>query len=188
LALVIDDAHWADADSLRWPDYLTRRVDALPLLVLLAVRSGEPAVDCSLLETLAAEPGVERLALQRLSAEATTRMVRRALGRDADVGFCRACHAATGGNPFYLGELVRMTRDERLEPTAENTVRVRQLAPATIARAILLRIGRLGKDAVALARAVAVLGPGAELRHAAGLAGLNADAAPEAVSRWPPSA
>src|ERR687898_894238 len=55
--------------------------------------------------------------------------------------------------------------------------------PATVARSVLLRLGRLGSDAVALARIVAVLGSDAELRHAAKLAGLTGDAAQLALDR-----
>ena len=54
LLLVVDDVHWADAASLRWLIALTRRFEDLPLGVLCAVRSGEPASDSDLLEELLA--------------------------------------------------------------------------------------------------------------------------------------
>ncbi|WP_442911035.1 AAA family ATPase [Kitasatospora sp. NBC_01266] len=38
LALVVDDAHWADVPSVRWLEYLARRMRGLPLLVVLAAR------------------------------------------------------------------------------------------------------------------------------------------------------
>jgi DNA-binding CsgD family transcriptional regulator len=176
LVLVVDDAHWADANSLRWLSYLGRRIEALPVLVLLALRSREPEQEPPILEVLVGEPNVELLALRPLTEAATVELMERRLGH-ADPAFCRACHEATGGNPFYLGELLAMIRDERLEPTEENAEQVPKLAPATVARAILLRLGRLGKDAVALARAVAVLGPDAELRHVAVLAELDIERA-----------
>src|SRR5215207_9612200 len=49
LAIVVDDAHWTDPASLRWLGHLARRIDALPLLVVLAIRSGEPPSDPALL-------------------------------------------------------------------------------------------------------------------------------------------
>jgi predicted ATPase len=175
LVLVIDDVHWADGDSLRWLGYLSRRVDDLAVLALLAQRTGDDAADGPALAALADE-AVERLTLQPLSAAATARLVGQALDRAADIEFCRACYTATGGNPFYLRELLTMVRDERLEPTADNAVDVPRLAPPSVARAILLRIVRLGDDAVRLARAVAVLGPDVELRHAAAVAELDDEA------------
>ena len=42
LALVVDDAQWADRSSLEVLAYLARRVDDLPLLILVAARAGDP--------------------------------------------------------------------------------------------------------------------------------------------------
>jgi DNA-binding CsgD family transcriptional regulator len=183
VALLIDDAHWADPDSLRWLGYLARRIDALPVLAVLALRGAEPGREPPTLEMFIGDSSVERLALAPLTEAATTRLVKRQLGGRAASTFCRACHQATGGNPFYLGELLALMREQGLAPSAENAGRVPALAPATISRTILMRIGRLGKDAAALARAVAVLGPDAELRFAATLAGLDAEAAQLAADR-----
>ena len=177
VALIVDDAHWADADSLRWLSYLARRIEALPVLAVLALRGDEPEKERPVRDVLVNEPNVERLALRPLTEAATAQVIKRRLDREAESAFCRACHAATGGNPFYLGELLTMIREQRLQPNAENAEYVPKLAPTTVARAILLRIGRLGSDAVALARAVAVLGPDAEIRHAAALGGLDGEAA-----------
>ncbi len=35
LVLAVDDAHWADAPSLRWLSHLAARIDGLPILLLL---------------------------------------------------------------------------------------------------------------------------------------------------------
>ena len=51
LALVVDDLHWCDVPSLRFLAYLARRVEGQPLVLLTALRSGEPPTD----PTLAAE-------------------------------------------------------------------------------------------------------------------------------------
>src|ERR1700750_1206775 len=40
LVLAVDDAHWADAPSLRWLAHLAARVEHLPVALLLAVRGG----------------------------------------------------------------------------------------------------------------------------------------------------
>ena len=41
LALLVDDAHWADEHSLRFLAYLEARVEEIPACVILAVRTGE---------------------------------------------------------------------------------------------------------------------------------------------------
>jgi DNA-binding CsgD family transcriptional regulator len=90
-----------------------------------------------------------------------------------DGDFAVACHGATGGNPFLLRELLRQLSAEAVAPTAASVAVVRQLAPPTVARAVLLRLARLGDAASALARAVAVLGDGTALRRACALADLD---------------
>src|SRR4051794_11769736 len=41
LLLAVDDLQWADAGSLHWLAYLSRRLEGLPVLVVATVRSGE---------------------------------------------------------------------------------------------------------------------------------------------------
>src|SRR4029453_7757903 len=42
IALAVDDAHWADAPSLRFLAYLVNRVEELPVLLVVAARPEEP--------------------------------------------------------------------------------------------------------------------------------------------------
>src|SRR5206468_8483765 len=94
-----------------------------------------------------------------------------------DRSFSGACRVATGGNPFLLRELLRELAAEGIAPTAGRVPLVRQLAPPTVARAVLLRLARLGDEASALARAVAVLGDVVPLHRAAALAELPEEGA-----------
>ena len=41
LALLVDDAQWADVPSLDWLLYLARRLERLPVLVVVARAAGE---------------------------------------------------------------------------------------------------------------------------------------------------
>ena len=105
-------------------------------------------------------------------------MLRDELGTEPEPDFVEACHDATGGNPFYAGELARTVRAEGLEPLARHARQVRQLRPDRLARSVLVRVGGLPEPAPDVARAVAVLGTGAQLRHIAVLTG----ATPAAVA------
>ncbi len=78
---------------------------------------------------------------------------------------------ASGGNPFYLGELIASAIADRVEPTAAGAERVAELSPESVSRAVLTRLGRLPAPARELAEAVAVLGDDTPLRHAAEVAG-----------------
>ena len=64
--IVLDDAQWCDEASLDWLLYLARRLERLPVLVLVGVRAGEPGTPQPLLDALAAEPVSARLSLHAL--------------------------------------------------------------------------------------------------------------------------
>ena len=105
LLLCVDDAQWADPASLRWLVYLARRLEGVPVAVVVAVRSGEANAPGELLEAVRSEAS-ETVVPQPLTEAASASVVRAALGLSADAMFCRACHETTGGNPFLLSELV----------------------------------------------------------------------------------
>jgi DNA-binding CsgD family transcriptional regulator len=168
LALIVDDAHLLDPASGRFLIYLARRIDSLPVLLVVASRPGDP-VRLAELSELAARV----LPLAPLSVEASATLVRRTLGPRADEALCRSCHEATHGNPFYLRELAGALRTEGERPSVQLAERVRALGIGAIAANVLLRLARLGPDCERLAQALAILGPGSALRHAAALASLD---------------
>ena len=57
LVLLVDDAQWADERSLRFLHFLARRLEGLPILLLIAVRTFEPGAPVSLLERISGSPG-----------------------------------------------------------------------------------------------------------------------------------
>ena len=67
--IVVDDVQWSDEPSLRFIAYLARRVDSLPVALLLGWRTGEPAPagTGALLDELARDPATTRLALGPLA-------------------------------------------------------------------------------------------------------------------------
>ena len=170
--IVVDDIHWADPASLRWLAQLSRRLDELPLGVLCAVRAGEPSSDPELLAELLAATPEPSVRPRPLGPAATQVLVGRRLPT-ADAAFAHACHAVTAGNPFLLGGLLNHLVAEKIAPDEDTTRRLSSFGPEQIARALERRLARLPEGAVGLARALAVLGRDAPLRHAARLAGLS---------------
>jgi class 3 adenylate cyclase/DNA-binding CsgD family transcriptional regulator len=158
LAIVVDDVHWADRASLRWLAYLARRIEGLPVLAVAALRPLQEDADPELADllvdpsTLALRPGtLTRPAILTLVAE------RLALGSVDEIA--EAVHQATGGNPLLLRELLAALPGERADDDAAQLVaEVRRLAPEVVSRRVILQLAKLGADATALARAVAVLG------------------------------
>jgi DNA-binding CsgD family transcriptional regulator len=182
VALVIDDAHWADRSSLRFLQFLLPRLDGLPVLVAAGARTADEATT---IDALATDPVALVVRPAPLSRAAVATLVEDHLQAAPDAAFADACHRVTGGNPFLLRELLRELGSEGVAPEAASVPLVGELAPATVARAVLLRLARLGDDAAALARAVAVLGDGVPLRRACALAELpieDGDAAATALT------
>ncbi|MBV9367552.1 MAG: AAA family ATPase [Solirubrobacterales bacterium] len=169
----VDDVQWADAPSLAWLGYVARRAEDLAVLLVLALRSGDPGVERDELKALLGDGRAERLVLGPLSAAAVGAIVRMQLDELADESFCAACSELTGGNPLFARELVVAAREEGLAARADSVPALRRIAPTAVGTSVLARLGRLGTDAVALARAVAVLGAGTEVVLAARLADLD---------------
>jgi len=174
LLIAIDDGHWADELSLRFLCYLVRRLSPLPAAVLVATRpiDGHGA-QADVLAELLADPAAEALKLGALGELGVARLLREHASGALDDAFSRACHHATGGNPFLLTELVRVLREHEVPFTAAGAQQVSTIAPPQIARAVRARLARLGRDHDALARAVALLGANAPLDLACELAGLE---------------
>jgi DNA-binding CsgD family transcriptional regulator len=173
--IAVDDAHWADAASLRWLAYLAARLDGLPAAVLVALRPAEPASKAGALLALRSLAPAVRPAL--LSEAAVAAVVRAALGAGVPDARCAALRAASGGNPFYLAELLRAEAQRQEGADGDGADPALGLASDLVAGYVEARIRRLDPDALGLARALAVLGDGCQLRHAAAMRGLDIDTA-----------
>ena len=169
----VDDVQWCDEATVRWLLYLARRLERMPIAVLVAVRRGEPDAPDGLLKLISVEPVSGVLELERLSEPGTVALLERVAGMSVDQGFGRACHEWTGGNPFLVRELGLELNAEGIAPTRVAVEQMRRLSPGAVSRSVLLRLSRLSRESAALASAASVLGSGAALRHAATLAGLS---------------
>ncbi|ADB48989.1 helix-turn-helix transcriptional regulator [Conexibacter woesei] len=172
LLLAVDDAHWSDAASLDFLGFLLPRLEELPVLLVVACRRDEPGAERSLAR-IATDSLARRLTPHPLSPRATTALLADELEHEPEEAFAAACHEVSGGNPFLLGELARTLAAERIDPAVAQASHVRELAPERVTRTVLVRLARLSREAQAVARAVVVLGDGADGLLTAELAGLD---------------
>ena len=177
LLVTADDVQWADGPSLAWLGYFGSRAAELPVLVVVSVREGDPAARAPAVAAVVNDPAVHRIGLLPLSTDSVTALVRGGLGRAASAGFCAACWELSGGNPLYVRELLAAARSDGLTGTADDAAALRAAAPAAVGASVLARLARMGPDAGALTRALAVLGSRCEVAAAAELAGLDPVAA-----------
>jgi DNA-binding CsgD family transcriptional regulator/tetratricopeptide (TPR) repeat protein len=174
LVLAIDDLQWADEPSLRFLHFLATRLEGMAVGVVVAARHEGSEAGSELLQGLKLEATPPVLRPAPLSDAAVGELVRSRLGSSVAASLCSACHEATGGNPFLLEELVAELRRgaapvDQLDPGA-----VRGFASRRLSAAVLMRIGAIDPSALALARAAAALGEGADVARAAELAGIDA--------------
>jgi DNA-binding CsgD family transcriptional regulator/tetratricopeptide (TPR) repeat protein len=162
--LAIEDLHWADEASLDVVSLLSRRLDGIPVLVLATYRDDELGPTHPLrivVGELATHPDVERLPLAPLSRDGVAELVGT---RAFDV---EALHRRTGGNPFFVCEVVATGTEE---------------IPSTVREAILARTARLSAPTRAVLDAVAIVPDGCEYWLLDALVGPDAAQLDDAVA------
>jgi predicted ATPase len=143
---VIEDAHWADGATLDLLRFLTRRLDALPVLMVVSYRDDEigPTHPLAvLLGDVATSAAVTRIGLAPLSAAAVA-----VLAADSGVN-AEQLFRLTGGNPFFVTEVLAAG------PDALNDGGL----PRSVSEAVGGRLARLSAAARETARSVAICGP-----------------------------
>ncbi|MGW6959434.1 ATP-binding protein [Streptomyces chartreusis] len=178
LVLLIDDAHWADQETLRWLAAFAEHVGEQNVLVVVARRPGETSSGDSArhLDSVAAA-GSSVATLSALTPDATTGLTRATLGAHADAPFCREVWAVTGGNPYETVELLAKVQDSEFEPTESAAAELRALNRAARGGGLVARLETLGIEATRFAWAAAILGTGISVDLVAELATMNLDEA-----------
>lgn len=161
-AVVVEDLHWADQATLDWLAHVSRRLGALPALLLVTCRDDEPGDDgplADLMGRLASHRTTRRMAIPRLSPTA--------VGRLSGQHDAAALHALTGGNPFYLGEVLALGSSE---------------VPPSVADVVRARVRRHSPDAQRILAAAAVLARPSPAALLAAVSGVPAVAADECLA------
>jgi predicted ATPase/DNA-binding CsgD family transcriptional regulator len=138
--VVFEDVHWADEATLDLIKFLGRRMQHLPVMLIISYRDDEVGVHHPLRSVIGDLPValLRRVSLPSLSESAVQIMALR-VGREA-ADLCKV----TGGNPFFVTEALAVADHE---------------VPATVRDAVLARISRLSDPARAVAN-LAALAPG----------------------------
>lgn len=181
LVLVFDDLHDADHGSLRLLHFVARELHRAPLLLVGTYRD-DAAGDVDLLHgDLARES--RRIHLRGLGVEPVRAFIAELTGRPVAPAVAAAVHAATGGNPFFLDEIVRLAHAEgRLggdDPEALAGLPVPDPVRATLQR----RLGPLPPAARAVLALAAIVGRTFDPALPAAVAGTAATEAALAAAR-----
>jgi hypothetical protein len=168
MAILVDDAHWADRPSLRPLAYLADRPSlrllayladrpSLRLLAYLAERSGQSSCEEQALGALRRAASDTTLRPDSFSPDGVGEVVRAEFPH-AKAAFCHACAAVTNGNPFLLTELLAQLKSDDWPPTAASAQRLASSPPGSVMRAVLAHLETRPAETALVTRAVAVWG------------------------------
>jgi len=136
--IVIEDIHWADESTLDLIKFLSRRINRTKSILILSYRDEE--IDHgNLLRSMLGElphSGIKRIRLYPLSEDAVNLLMRRA-GIENE-----RLYERTGGNPFYVSELLVYKNDD---------------LPSSIKEAIIASTSNLDKETIDLLEIVSVI-------------------------------
>ena len=174
--LAIDDVQWADPESVAWLQFVSRRLDMTEADIAVSTLPRQAGAPLGPVDRLSLEPAAELFVLQPLRPATTARVMQDRLGDVVTPELARTAHHLTGGNPFLLVALIDELATSESEPSPSDLLR---LAPPAVMRWTLRRLSNLPSEAHDLLSAVSVLGPDADLRSAAAIAGIEMQVAGE---------
>ncbi|MFI5956751.1 BTAD domain-containing putative transcriptional regulator [Cryptosporangium sp. NPDC051539] len=171
VAVVLDDAHWADPDSLFVLEIVLDTLGDVPLLLVLTARDDPPRAPGALRRVLA---GMARrrshvdVRLAGLTDDEAASLLAGLATRPLPPGTAADLVARTGGNPYFLTSLTALASDADLPGDVRDTVRA--------------RVDALPDGGADLVAALSVAGRDLRLTVAAAAAGRTPDSIEQALA------
>ncbi len=151
--IVFEDLHWADSESAALFERIADQTG--PWLLIGTYRPDDVTRRhpvAALLARLDRRHAVTHVRLERFGEADTAALLAALTGRPAPYRAVAALHQRTGGNPFFLEELLRGHEDEDLECLYE------QPLPWSLAEVLRRQVDDLDPDGQRIVEAAAVLG------------------------------
>ncbi|MFE0632224.1 AAA family ATPase [Streptomyces sp. NPDC058864] len=171
VAVLVDDAQWADPATLFALRALPGRLAASRVLWAIAVRSGAERAEVTRMSRTLRDRGARTLALGPLPAAALRQLAADVLGAAPTPAMSRLLDGSAG-NPFLAIELLRSLRDaDAVAIQGGSAAPLTQEVPAGFRRSVRERLDRLPEDARQLLRIGSVLGRAFDLGTVARMLG-----------------
>jgi class 3 adenylate cyclase/tetratricopeptide (TPR) repeat protein len=165
LVVAIEDIHWADQSSVALAERLLTVARTIPMCVFLTARPDSDTAGGAFATAYITQSNTDPppIMLAGLTRGNDDQLLHALVGRDVlPHSFERTILSATGGNPFYLQEIVRYLQEAgALIPTASGWAYDHQVpleVPRTVERLILSRVDRLSDPSHRLICAAAAIG------------------------------
>ncbi|HEX2030046.1 MAG TPA: BREX system ATP-binding domain-containing protein, partial [Actinomycetota bacterium] len=171
LLLVLEDLHWADADTLSVVEYLADNLASEAALCLGTVRSDEPSSAGTLVDALAGRRAAAAIALRRLPPAEVAEMVA-ACAPEAELTAVgrEVLERRAEGVPFLVEELLSAALARDGGPVSE---RLERAVPVSYRELVRSRLARVPAEARRTVQAAAVLGRGFDWTLLPEIAGLD---------------
>ncbi|MEU7133017.1 BTAD domain-containing putative transcriptional regulator [Streptomyces sp. NPDC046261] len=154
LVIFLEDLHWADAASLSLLRLLASGLRGAPVMVVATCRESDSELNEELRRTLGLllrEPLVHALQLGGLPQAAVIELMRASEDGHRLPGSAAELRARTGGNPFFLTQLLRAgAAGEQQRPAV----------PLAVREVVRQRLDSLGEETAEVLRVCAVAGEG----------------------------
>lgn len=160
LALLLEDLHWADRDSMLLANFLAGALRDAAVLIVGTHRDVDGLRDHplgTLLRDLARAPHCERIVLRGLEPDQVVELLERTAGREVEAGMRRAIVEMTEGNPFFVRELALLVADGASFDPDDRQGRPLAL-PQGVRDAVGLRLASVSPACNELLRRAAVIG------------------------------
>jgi DNA-binding CsgD family transcriptional regulator/tetratricopeptide (TPR) repeat protein len=174
IALVVEDAHWADASTLDCLMFLTRPRWDSALTVVVTCRSDETSLEPLVAEWLThvrGRGGVAEVRLGPLSRDEVAEQVAGLAGSPASAPVVDELYARAEGNPFFTEQLVAA-----MVGSSDGVLRPGAALPARLAELLLARAAGCSGAAGTVLSALAVAGRPLSEELLTAVSGLDVDA------------
>ncbi|MFQ5427249.1 MAG: BTAD domain-containing putative transcriptional regulator, partial [Gaiellales bacterium] len=149
MLLVLDDLHTADAPSLLLLQFVVRSLGAMPMMILAAYRDVDPPLADPLAASLAEltrEQTTSHVPLTGLSEAEVEQFIELSAGVRPSPSVKLAVHDETEGNPFFVGEVVRLLASQQLLGELEDRTAGALIIPDSVRQVIERRLQRLSDE------------------------------------------
>jgi len=174
LMVCLDDLQWADSGTLAALRTLPDRLESVPIAWILAARPIQPGSGLSDVVEQLVSQGARRITLEPLTPVAVAELASDVMQATPDQALLELATDAAG-NPFFLVELLRGLREERLVRIEDGAAQLLEARlPKRVAAGMRHRLARLSESARQLAVAAASLGRTFTVRDLASMLGVPA--------------
>jgi len=167
LLLLFDDLQWADQASLDLLEYFVRSTGNLRVLVVCTYRTEDAGPDTPIHKMLAKlnrDRLLESLPVKSLRQEDTVELIDRIFGeKQVSTEFTDIIHKTTGGNPFFVEEVLRSLVEDgtifRTEGGWDRKPIQEIVVPESVKSTLRSRLSKLEPDTLGVLVWAAVIGP-----------------------------